>query len=235
MRQAVLERALHRSGPRGRDCGRPGPAPSASATTRTRRWITSSRLGDGHDKKAASASSMKSAKMRPRALAPLASVLDERRYVDSVLLGERIEARPAFRFIAATNTVDLEQTALPDFIKSRLRPVITVGYPEREEIERILRGRFDAVGTDGRHLLDRFWKFWNEIGTTTGSQRPATASTFLPLPPIWPTFRSLSGGGAYDLEKTACRHEPFGARISRAPLTHSMRVWGWLTDGNTGS
>src|ERR1035438_1596531 len=42
-------------------------------------------------------------KIRPRALSLLASVLDERRYLDSTLLGERIYADPNFRLIAATN------------------------------------------------------------------------------------------------------------------------------------
>ena len=40
------------------------------------------------------------AKIRPRALALLVSVLDERRYIDSNLLGERVEAHERFRFIA---------------------------------------------------------------------------------------------------------------------------------------
>src|SRR3989337_3288926 len=48
------------------------------------------------------------AKIRLRALAPLASVFDERRYIDSNILGERIYAQPGFRFIAAPNPVALE-------------------------------------------------------------------------------------------------------------------------------
>ena len=41
-------------------------------------------------------------KLKPRSLAPYESVLDDRRYVDSSFLGERIHAHPGFRFIAAT-------------------------------------------------------------------------------------------------------------------------------------
>jgi MoxR-like ATPase len=102
------------------------------------------------------------AKIRPRALAPLASVLDERRYIDSTLLGERIYASPGFRFIAATNTTDLEGNMLPDFIKSRMRPVINVGYPGQDEIEGIIRSRFQAMHNNGKPLLDLFWKLWRE-------------------------------------------------------------------------
>ena len=101
-------------------------------------------------------------KLRPRALAPLASVLDERRYLDSTLLGERIHAHPGFRFVAATNTVDIDGDALPDFMHSRLRPLIEVGYPSRGELDQIIKTRFDRVGQDGEELLNRFWELWGE-------------------------------------------------------------------------
>lgn len=100
------------------------------------------------------------AKIRPRALAPLASLLDERRYLDSILLGERIHAHRGFRFVAATNTRDLEETPLPDFMGSRLRPVIQVDYPERGEIDRIIQSHFGAVAPGAPALLDKFWDLW---------------------------------------------------------------------------
>ena len=104
-------------------------------------------------------------KMRPRALAPLVSVLDERRYLDSNLLGERILAHPGFRFIAATNSVDLAAEAMPEFLRSRLRPVIEMGFPPREEIDRIVQKRFprlDQLNGDGSKLLSQFWSLWRE-------------------------------------------------------------------------
>lgn len=99
-------------------------------------------------------------KLRPRALAPLASVLDERRYLDSALLGERIHAHPGFRFIAATNSVDIVGDNLPDFIHSRLRPVIEMDYLSRGELERIVKTRFERVSRDGEELLASFWSLW---------------------------------------------------------------------------
>jgi MoxR-like ATPase len=104
-------------------------------------------------------------KLRPRALAPLVSVLDERRYLDSNLLGERIMAHPGFRFVAATNTVDIAGNALPEFIHSRLRPRIDVGFPPREEIDRIVKTRFPRVGgldRDSDRLLSLFWHLWRK-------------------------------------------------------------------------
>ena len=102
------------------------------------------------------------AKIRPRALAPLASLLDERRYLDSIVLGERIYAHPGFRFVAASNTTDLEAALLPDFIRSRMRPVITVRYPDRDEIDRILRSRYSILRKNGKKLLDCFWGLWKD-------------------------------------------------------------------------
>lgn len=102
------------------------------------------------------------AKIRLRALAPLASVLDERRYIDSNILGERIYAHPGFRFIAATNSIDLESGLLPDFIRSRMRPVIKIGHPQREEIDMIVKSQFHALQCNGNSLLDKFWELWGE-------------------------------------------------------------------------
>ena len=101
-------------------------------------------------------------KIKLRALAPLASLLDERRYIDSVLLGERIVASPGFRFIAAANNDDFDESPLPDFIASRLRPVIAVSYPERDVIDRIIRANFERIRHDGAELLDRFWELWRQ-------------------------------------------------------------------------
>ncbi|EGV16148.1 ATPase associated with various cellular activities AAA_5 [Thiocapsa marina 5811] len=99
-------------------------------------------------------------KMRPRALAPLASVTDERRTLFSNLLGDGILAHPGFRFIAATNSVDLDAEGLPDFIRSRLQPVIQIGLPGRREIGRIVRSRFERIGAKDE-LMSQFWRLWD--------------------------------------------------------------------------
>ena len=102
------------------------------------------------------------AKIRPRALAPLASLLDERQYLDSNLLGERIYANPGFRFVAATNTMDLEENRLPDFIRSRMRPVINVDYPMQDEIDMIIKSHFHAF-SNKNPMLDLYWKLWRKV------------------------------------------------------------------------
>lgn len=97
-------------------------------------------------------------KIRPRALALLVSVLDERRYIDSTLLGERVEAKPSFRFVAATNTGEVSD--LPEFIQSRMRPVITIGRPPDEEINQVVYAQEGVTQENRDALTTRFWELW---------------------------------------------------------------------------
>jgi MoxR-like ATPase len=101
-------------------------------------------------------------KIRPRALSLLVSVLDERRYIDSTLLGERVFAHPNFRFVAATNTTDIN--FMPEFILSRMRPVVKIGYPSKNEIENILTRQFGKDGKEMEKLLTYFWVLWQQYG-----------------------------------------------------------------------
>jgi MoxR-like ATPase len=101
-------------------------------------------------------------KIRPRALSLLVSVLDERRYIDSIILGERIYAHPGFRFAAATNLADLEGQQLPDFIRSRVKPVIELGPASREEIDQIIINRHQGLGDQNSESLDAFWNLWQK-------------------------------------------------------------------------
>jgi len=103
------------------------------------------------------------AKIRPRALALLVSVLDERRYIDSTLLGERVFAHEGFRFIAATNTADLDGNAMPEFLRSRMRPVVTIGYPQEAEIEEIVLSRHSRLAQQADSLLTCFWTEWRRL------------------------------------------------------------------------
>jgi MoxR-like ATPase len=100
------------------------------------------------------------AKMRKKALAIFESLLDERRYIESDLLGFRIPASPGFRFIASTNNSDLDTNPLSDYMKSRCKPVINFTYPSRETINRILLTRYSRLPENGKSLLDLFWHLW---------------------------------------------------------------------------
>ena len=81
------------------------------------------------------------AKMRPRALAPLASLLDGRRRLDSVLLGHTFEADPAFRFCAAHNPTDADAFDLAPWLRRRTLPEIEVRAPDWASLTAIVRAR----------------------------------------------------------------------------------------------
>lgn len=83
-------------------------------------------------------------RMPERSWASLAPLLDDRRYVESVAAGIRIHAHPEFRLIVTMND-DSSTFNLPEYITSRLKPVLPVSYPERDELVRILSYHFPRL------------------------------------------------------------------------------------------
>ncbi len=77
-------------------------------------------------------------RMSEKSWASLAPLLDNRRYVESIVAGIKIRASPLFRLVATMND-DSSTFDLPEYIHSRLQPQITVDFPEREEELAILR------------------------------------------------------------------------------------------------
>lgn len=73
------------------------------------------------------------------ALDPLASVLDDRRSLTSVLAGIHLQAHPDFLFCCALNQNEEEGLGLPGFIDERTRPAIKVDFPPPAVLEDILR------------------------------------------------------------------------------------------------
>jgi len=76
-------------------------------------------------------------RMGERAWASLASLLDDRRYIETKTVVKRIQAHPEFRFCATMNE-DASTYNLPEYIESRLKPIIRVPYPQAKELEKIL-------------------------------------------------------------------------------------------------
>ncbi len=77
-------------------------------------------------------------RMSEKSWASLAPLLDNRRYVESVIAGVKVRAHPDFRLVATMND-DSSTFDLPEYIHSRLQPQITIDFPEREEELAILR------------------------------------------------------------------------------------------------
>jgi MoxR-like ATPase len=77
-------------------------------------------------------------RMSEKSWASLAPLLDNRRYVESIVAGIKIKAHPLFRLVATMND-DASTFELPEYIHSRLQPQILVDFPERHEELAILK------------------------------------------------------------------------------------------------
>lgn len=77
-------------------------------------------------------------RMTEKSWASLAPLLDNRRYVESIVAGVKIRAHPDFRLVATMND-DASTFDLPEYIHSRLQPQILIDFPERDEEMAILR------------------------------------------------------------------------------------------------
>jgi len=76
-------------------------------------------------------------RMSEKSWASLAPLLDNRRYVESIVAGIKIKAHPDFRLVATMND-DASTFELPEYIHSRLQPQIWIDFPEAEEEYHIL-------------------------------------------------------------------------------------------------
>src|ERR1700723_2362589 len=77
-------------------------------------------------------------RMSEKSWASLAPLLDNRRYVESIVAGVKIKAHPLFRLVATMND-DASTFDLPEYIHSRLQPQILIDFPERHEELAILK------------------------------------------------------------------------------------------------
>jgi MoxR-like ATPase len=71
-------------------------------------------------------------RMSEKSWASLAPLLDNRRYVESIVAGIKIRAHPLFRLVATMND-DASTFDLPEYIHSRLQPQILIDFPPYEE------------------------------------------------------------------------------------------------------
>jgi hypothetical protein len=71
-------------------------------------------------------------RMNEKSWASLAPLLDQRRYVESIVAGITIYAHPDFR-CAVTMNQDESTYEIPDYILSRLQPTLQLGYPARQD------------------------------------------------------------------------------------------------------
>ncbi len=76
-------------------------------------------------------------RMNEKSWASLAPLLDYRRYVESIVAGITVHADHNFRCCVTMNE-DESTFEIPDYILSRLHPVLNLGFPRKEEEKAIL-------------------------------------------------------------------------------------------------
>ncbi|MGD9022304.1 MAG: MoxR family ATPase [Deltaproteobacteria bacterium] len=77
-------------------------------------------------------------RMSEKSWASLAPLLDDRRYVESIITGLTISAHPDFRFVVTINE-DASTYEIPEYIHSRLQPQIFIDFPDRDDELLILK------------------------------------------------------------------------------------------------
>jgi MoxR-like ATPase len=77
-------------------------------------------------------------RMNEKSWASLASLLDHRRCIESIVAGILVKAHDDFRCCVTMNE-DASTYEVPDYILSRLQPTLAVGFPRREDELAILR------------------------------------------------------------------------------------------------
>lgn len=77
-------------------------------------------------------------RMSEKSWASLAPLLDNRRYVESIVAGIKIKADPGFRLVSTMND-DSSTFDLPEYIHSRLQPQILIDFPSYDEELAILK------------------------------------------------------------------------------------------------
>lgn len=102
-------------------------------------------------------------RMSEKSWASLAPLLDQRRYVESLVAGIRIPAHPAFRFCATMND-DASTFDLPEYIHSRLQPQVYIDFPEPDEERVILKYNLPYAPDQVVEYVVRFLQVAHHLG-----------------------------------------------------------------------
>ncbi len=86
-------------------------------------------------------------RMSEKSWASLAPLLDDRRYVESIITGLTLSAHPDFRFVVTINE-DASTYEIPEYIHSRLQPQIFIDFPDREDELLILKENLPFADDD---------------------------------------------------------------------------------------
>jgi MoxR-like ATPase len=107
--------------------------------------------------------------MSEKSWASLAPLLDDRRYVESIVAGIKLTAHRDFRLVATMND-DASTYELPEYIHSRLQPQIHLDFPEHDEEQRILRENLPFADDEILEYVTRFLQQAHEAGESYTSR-----------------------------------------------------------------
>lgn len=94
-------------------------------------------------------------RMSEKSWASLAPLLDNRRYVESIVAGIKIKASPLFRLVSTMND-DSSTFDLPEYIHSRLQPQILIDFPGYDEELAILKENLPFADDDILEYVTEF-------------------------------------------------------------------------------
>jgi MoxR-like ATPase len=97
-------------------------------------------------------------RMNEKCWASLAALLDDRRYVQSTITGIKIPAHTEFRLVATMNE-DSSTYIIPDYIESRLRPILQIELPTAKELVKIVSRNVPFVK---EHLIEAIVYYLSE-------------------------------------------------------------------------
>ena len=94
-------------------------------------------------------------RMSEKSWASLAPLLDDRRYIESIVAGIKVPAHRGFRLVATMND-DASTFELPEYIHSRLQPQIHIDFPDHDEEKRILAANLPFGDDEILEYVTRF-------------------------------------------------------------------------------
>lgn len=144
-------------------------------------------------------------RMSEKSWASLAPLLDDRRYVESIVTGLRIPAHREFRVVVTMNE-DASTFEIPEYIHSRLQPQIYIDFPEADEELLILRENLPFADRDllryvvnflqRAHEADELYSVRDGINIARYAMKIAAAGGSTPLPHLGLAVERILGGEA---------------------------------------
>ena len=108
-------------------------------------------------------------RMSEKSWASLAPLLDNRRYVESIIAGIKIHAHPEFR-VGVTMNEDSSTYEIPEYILSRLQPQVRVTFPTAEEEREIMKVNLPHADEELLALVSEFLGRCHKYGLPVASR-----------------------------------------------------------------